>query len=401
MKLTFSHLFLFIQLSAIFVHSQTDHGVPVDSFPSWREQALIVFTNAVRTDPQGFRDKYIGNYQILLPKNFQAQRPLFWNVALNRAARFHSIDMATNCGMQHNSCDGTAFSVRVKKYYTASGWLGENIATGYTSPQAVVIGWLRDDTGTTVRNPSADSSAYDGHRRNIMNSVYREMGAGYAKGAVKWYEFWTQDFGGGKNIFSSRPVVIGSHLFLETDKITFMVSYYDSTGRTPQSAQLNLGDSVYPLTLHLGSSSRGSYAAALPKKTTCRQYHFSFKDGSGNSWRYPEKGRFSTYGEGSCTQYYLPDVNTAEEAAYPNLSAKKNNLRVMNSSSISINLPASSISSIYVTDLLGRKIPLVLQKGNSGNTSVISKSPLRSGVYIAHIETHSGLPINLKFLILR
>jgi hypothetical protein len=394
-------IILFLQLSVVSVHSQTDHGVPVDSFPSWREQALIVFTNAVRTAPQGFRDKYIGNYQILLPKNFQAQRPLFWNIALNRAARFHSIDMANNCGMQHNSCDGTSFSERIKKYYTASGWLGENIATGYTTPQAVLIGWLRDDTGTTVKNPSADSSAYDGHRRNIMNSVYGEMGTGYAKGSVRWYDFWTQDFAGGKNLFSSRPIVIGSHLFLETDKITFMASYYDTTGRAPQSAQLNLGDSVYPLALHLGTSSRGSYTAAVAKKTTCRQYHFTFRDASGYTWRYPEKGRLSTYGEGSCTQYYFPEAQVALETMQPAPSVNKPGIRSINSKSLLISNISGDITSISVADIMGRKIPVTFHKYDSRSVSVVSGTPFRSGVYVAHIETNTGLPINFKFVILR
>lgn len=59
---------------------------------------------------------------------------------------------------------------------TAEGYnwraYGENIAEGYATPQAVFQGWLNSS----------------GHRANIENPIYRDVGFGLAG------KFWTTDF---------------------------------------------------------------------------------------------------------------------------------------------------------------------------------------------------------------
>ena len=78
---------------------------------------------------------------------------------------------------------GTAFMDRI----TAAGFhwsnVGENIATGYETPSAVVAAWM----------------ASQGHCANILNPVYREVGTGVAlapvRGAANIDGTWTQDFG--------------------------------------------------------------------------------------------------------------------------------------------------------------------------------------------------------------
>jgi uncharacterized protein YkwD len=51
---------------------------------------------------------------------------------------------------------------------------GENIAYGYTTPQAVVNGWMNSS----------------GHRANILSSSYTQIGVGY----VSQGNYWTQLF---------------------------------------------------------------------------------------------------------------------------------------------------------------------------------------------------------------
>jgi uncharacterized protein YkwD len=60
---------------------------------------------------------------------------------------------------------------------TSAGW-GENIAYGYTTPTAVMQGWL--------------NSA--GHRANIENASYRAIGVAAAASSVGTL-YWTQEFG--------------------------------------------------------------------------------------------------------------------------------------------------------------------------------------------------------------
>jgi hypothetical protein len=115
-----------------------------------------------------------------LEREIENLHPLVWDDALGSAARDHSTDMAYQNYFSHTSLDGRAFNQRI----TAAGYLystcGENIAAGYSSPQAVMNGWMNSP----------------GHRANILNSAFCDLGVGYAFGSSSNYgHYWTQDFG--------------------------------------------------------------------------------------------------------------------------------------------------------------------------------------------------------------
>jgi hypothetical protein len=165
--------------------------------------------------------------------------------------------------------------------------------------------------------PAGDKTTDDGHRKNIMNSRYHELGVGYAYGPVKWNHFWVQDFGGGENDYNDYPVVDGVHMFLEQDKTTFMANYYDSTGAAPKQAFVHVAGSSHALSFHLGEPGQGTYSTALASADSCRPYYFSFTDGQDRSWRYPEEGYLVTFGEGGCTKSYAPAESIYVEATRP------------------------------------------------------------------------------------
>lgn len=50
----------------------------------------------------------------------------------------------TNCGLQHNSCDGTDTFVRIARYYTESGTMAENVAqTAFSGvPEDAIRDWM-------------------------------------------------------------------------------------------------------------------------------------------------------------------------------------------------------------------------------------------------------------------
>lgn len=105
--------------------------------------------------------------------------------ALQKAAEAHSQDMIDKDYFTHNSQDGTTFAQRIKRegynYRTA----GENIAWGsgsLGSPDNIFKGWMNSS----------------GHKANIMNKSYREVGIGAVAGTYKSYAgatMWTADFG--------------------------------------------------------------------------------------------------------------------------------------------------------------------------------------------------------------
>jgi uncharacterized protein YkwD len=112
-------------------------------------------------------------------RSFAGLSALSFDVRLQSAAEAHSLDMATNGCFAHNSCDGTAWSTRVYRYYPKAG-IGENIAAGYLTPEAVVTGWMNSP----------------GHRANILNGAFQGIGVGYVYlGGSRSGTYWTQDFG--------------------------------------------------------------------------------------------------------------------------------------------------------------------------------------------------------------
>ncbi|NWG07425.1 MAG: hypothetical protein HXY35_12150 [Chloroflexi bacterium] len=106
--------------------------------------------------------------------------PLTSNSKLLSAARRHSQDMACNNFMSHTGSDGSSPQDRIiDAGYDFSTW-GENIAAGYTSPSSVVDGWM-------------DSA---GHRANILNPNFTEIGVGYVYNEDSMYgHYWTTVFG--------------------------------------------------------------------------------------------------------------------------------------------------------------------------------------------------------------
>ncbi|MDQ3699309.1 MAG: CAP domain-containing protein [Chloroflexota bacterium] len=105
--------------------------------------------------------------------------PLRANDALNRAAQSYAETMRdTNC-FSH-TCQPEPDFVRRAEAAGYKPWrnLGENIAYGYQSADAVFNGWMSSP----------------GHRANILNGAFRDMGTGMASGGTNG-PYWAQEFG--------------------------------------------------------------------------------------------------------------------------------------------------------------------------------------------------------------
>lgn len=100
---------------------------------------------------------------------------------LNRSAQAWTDVMVATGNFTHGP--GDAFALRI----SAAGYdwqtAGENIATGYPTPRAVVRAWM----------------ASPGHCRNILDPSFRDVGTGESPHAVgsssNGPATWTQDFG--------------------------------------------------------------------------------------------------------------------------------------------------------------------------------------------------------------
>ena len=110
----------------------------------------------------------------------QGLHPLGVDHNLATAARDHSEDMGLQGYFSHTSLDGRTVPDRI----TAAGYsyntYGENIAGGQSTPEDVIDAWMSSS----------------GHRANILNSNFCDIGVGYAYLADSPYRhYWTQDFG--------------------------------------------------------------------------------------------------------------------------------------------------------------------------------------------------------------
>ncbi|MFF9020349.1 sigma-70 family RNA polymerase sigma factor [Streptomyces eurythermus] len=103
--------------------------------------------------------------------------PVTEDPQLERAAQGHSDDMAARGFFDHTNPDGAGPGERV----TAAGYrwstYGENIARGQQTPQAVMDSWMHSP----------------GHRANILNCSFKNIGVGVHKGSGG--PWWTQNFG--------------------------------------------------------------------------------------------------------------------------------------------------------------------------------------------------------------
>lgn len=125
-------------------------------------------------------DSTVANFEqevIRLVNEIRAEnglKALSYDWELARVARYKSQDMKDMGYFSHTSpIYGTPFQM-IKNFGISYRSAGENIAKGYSTPQAVVNGWMNSS----------------GHRANILNANYTHIGVGYVSGG----NYWTQMF---------------------------------------------------------------------------------------------------------------------------------------------------------------------------------------------------------------
>jgi uncharacterized protein YkwD len=116
--------------------------------------------------------------------------PLTENTMLDRAAELHSVDMAKRDYFEHADPDGVQPDARIVQQGYPPILVGENLAWGETvksTPATIVSMWMKSP----------------GHRANILESDYREIGIGMAYDAPeaqpvpKQAAIYTTTFGAG------------------------------------------------------------------------------------------------------------------------------------------------------------------------------------------------------------
>ena len=131
--------------------------------------------------------------------------PLKRVAALDRAARYHAADLGFDNYFAHDTFDRSDGSLvrvcgtfeRIRQWYDWAA-AGENIGAGYRTPEEVMAGWMESD----------------GHRRNILNPSFREIGVGYFSGAGNYGVYWVQDLGARRGEY---PILIDNDAATTSD----------------------------------------------------------------------------------------------------------------------------------------------------------------------------------------
>jgi hypothetical protein len=284
------------------------YGESVSGFPSWAERVMHQWSNRARADPQ-FEMGECGN-NCGEAACYAPVKPLYWDEKLNRAARFHSANMASIGFFAHDSkctlvknigslypdtcagdascaCEGgtpqcssgcTSFFDRVALFGASPA--GEIIASPSDPNQAFYL-WLYEpasskDCGFTLQN---------GHRFLILTSG-PSVGYGTVQASVG-------DFGGGGG---THKIPSGSHYPRQGSEVEAWASWLDGAG--PSLAMINVDGTCSPMTLGRGKAEDGSYKATVSNAGTgCHRYYFVFKDAGGQKVTYPEAGSLGIGGD--------------------------------------------------------------------------------------------------------
>ena len=107
--------------------------------------------------------------------------PLRWQANLASSAAWMAADMAARDYVGHTDRLGRRTFSRLPSFgYENYDALGENVAAGYATPEAVVDAWMS--------RPQ--------HRANVLSPNHSELGVGYSFNEAGAYQhYWVLDFG--------------------------------------------------------------------------------------------------------------------------------------------------------------------------------------------------------------
>ena len=142
------------------------------------ENPNLIYPGQVLTVPE--LDSSVRAYEQEVIRLVNAERtknglaPLTENWELSRVARYKSQDMHDLRYFSHTSPTyGSPFDM-MRAFGLSYRAAGENIAYGQRTPRAVVTAWMNSE----------------GHRANILNAKYTQIGVGYVASG----NYWTQMF---------------------------------------------------------------------------------------------------------------------------------------------------------------------------------------------------------------
>lgn len=164
------------------------------------QKELILLHNLARMNPQLFEQTFVQRY---LDQHFNSRgdrndpyvrslirdlkaakpaSPVFSDPSLMKASNYHAKDLSSNDVFMHASSDGTSFGDRLDRFTGNHGMIGENCQAGLKKPLDCFMSLMIDQGVESL-----------GHRKNILNPYYSNIGIGIVDPDDKW-KIWVFDF---------------------------------------------------------------------------------------------------------------------------------------------------------------------------------------------------------------
>ena len=164
------------------IHPQDRIELPDGSSGTSSSEANTSGTDA-KTDDEAGEDASEQARAVLklvnVERGKQGLKPLTLNSKLNQVADDKAKDMRDNRYFDHNSRKyGTPFDM-MRSYGINFSTAGENIAAGQRTAEQVMESWMNSS----------------GHRANILNKSYTQLGVGFCTGG-SYDTYWVQEFTG-------------------------------------------------------------------------------------------------------------------------------------------------------------------------------------------------------------
>jgi uncharacterized protein YkwD len=155
-------------------------GTPLYTFLlAWRESEFFARQTAALTDLEQVRAEMLAT--VNARREAAGAPPIVLDPRLNAAAQKHAEDMLTRSFYDHRNLEGLQPRDRVVQAGYRPFLVAENIARGHTTVEEAMDAWMQSR----------------GHRGNLLNPAFTQMGVGCAVGtnAAGATVLWVQDFG--------------------------------------------------------------------------------------------------------------------------------------------------------------------------------------------------------------
>jgi uncharacterized protein YkwD len=281
-----------------------------NGFPNWSERVIHEWMNRARVEPQ-LEMKTCGA-RCGEAACFKPEKPLAYDLRLNRAARFHSDEQRLQGYFDHDSpcvvttnidalypkqCDGaaacacmgagsTSFGQRVGRFGVSGG---AEIIAGATDPNQAFYSWLYENSASTA----CAYSSVNGHRWSILTQQF-SVGVGASGPPVG-------DFSIGAGPVPAQ-IPSAAHYPRQAASVEVWANWYDTAG--PKRAQVVVNGTCTALTRMRGTDENGAWTAMVSGVGSgCVRYWFSFEDSSGREVTFPTTGSLGIGPAGSCADW--------------------------------------------------------------------------------------------------